>query len=241
MPARWLQRWHARCGGRRGLRHSVATCPLRKPQGCVSLRACHDLSFTVLSNSPPTPPPPFQTEGNAGGACAGRFDAVAQWPVLYGELRRQAARLMAQERAGHTLSPTGLVHEAWLKLSAGAQPLQLADRPHFMALAARAMRHILVNHALARRADKRQGNAVHGTLSLADQVPLAQASPDELLAVDQALSRLADDDARAAQVAELKVFAGMDVSEIAAALGVSEPTVKRDWVYARARLAQLIA
>lgn len=168
------------------------------------------------------------------------FDVVAQWPLLYRELHRLAGRLMAQERSGHTLSPTGLVHEAWLKLS-NDQALPLADRGHFMALAARAMRHILVNHALARRAAKRQGVQPHVTLSEADVAPCQQAGPEELLAVDQALSRLAADDARAAQVAEMKVFAGLAVGEIAAALGVSEPTVKRDWVYARARLAQLMA
>lgn len=169
------------------------------------------------------------------------FDAGAHWPALYVELHRMAARLMAQERAGHTLSPTGLVHEAWLKLGSGAAGLQLADRGHFMSLAARAMRHILVNHAHARHADKRQGDAQHVSLSLADVLPAAQDGPEDVLALDQALARLADEDARAAQVAEMKVFAGLLIPEIAEALGVSEPTVKRDWVFARARLAQLIA
>jgi RNA polymerase sigma factor (TIGR02999 family) len=169
------------------------------------------------------------------------FDVAAQWPVLYRELHRLAARLMSQERTGHTLSPTGLVHEAWIKLSGGTAALQPADRTHFMALSARAMRHILVNHAHARRAAKRQGDVPHLTLSLADAAPSPAAGPEELLAVDQAMLRLAAEDPRAAQVAEMKVFAGLEVVEIAAALGVSEPTVKRDWVYARARLAQLMA
>jgi RNA polymerase sigma factor (TIGR02999 family) len=169
------------------------------------------------------------------------FDVSAQWPLLYAELHRMAARLMSQERSGHTLSPTGLVHEAWLKLSAGERPLQLADRSHFMALSARAMRRILVNHALARRAAKRQGDVPHLTVSLAEAAPSPAAGPEELLAIDQALSQLAAEDPRAAQVAEMKVFAGLDVGEIASALCVSEPTVKRDWVYARARLAQLMA
>jgi len=169
------------------------------------------------------------------------FDVAAHWPLLYRELHRMAARLMSQERAGHTLSPTALVHEAWLKLSAGDAALKLADRGHFLALSTRAMRHILVNHAHARHAAKRQGEVPHLTLSLADAAPSLAAGPEELLAVDQALSRLAADDPRAAQVAEMKVFAGLDVGEIASALGVSEATVKRDWVYARARLAQLMA
>ncbi len=169
------------------------------------------------------------------------FDVAAHWPLLYAELRRLAARMMAQERSGHTLSPTALVHEAWLKLSSGERPLRLCDRSHFMALSARAMRHILVNHANARRAAKRQGDAPHVTVSLAEAAPGSAAGPEELLAVDQALSQLAAEDPRAAQVAEMKVFAGLEVGEIAAALCVSEPTVKRDWVYARARLAQLMA
>lgn len=169
------------------------------------------------------------------------FDAAAQWPVLYRELHRLAARLMSRERAGHTLSPTALVHEAWIKLSAGARVQTVADRGHFMALAARAMRHILVNHALARQADKRQGAAPHLTLSSGDDTPSMAAEPEGLLAVDQALTQLAADDGRAAQVAEMKIFGGLEVAEIAAALAVSEPTVKRDWVYARARLAQLMA
>lgn len=152
-----------------------------------------------------------------------------------------AGRLMAQERTGHTLSPTGLVHEAWIKLGVGAAGLQVADRGHFMSLAARAMRHILINHAHARRADKRRGEVQHVSLSLADALPSAQVGPEEVLALDQALARLAAEDARAAQVAELKVFAGLLIPEIAQTLGVSEPTVKRDWVFARARLAQLIA
>jgi RNA polymerase sigma factor (TIGR02999 family) len=182
----------------------------------------------------------WQATAGAGVSPAG-LSLAAAWPQLYPELRRLAARLMASERDSHTLSPTALVHEAWMKLGAGAPGVQVNDRHHFMALACRAMRHILVNYAQARLADKRRGHAVHETLSAAESVAVSAAQPDELLALDQALRTLAREDARAAQVAELRAFGGLEVQEIAHCLGVSEPTVKRDWVWARARLAQLLA
>ncbi|MFZ6818384.1 ECF-type sigma factor [Undibacterium sp. Ji22W] len=171
---------------------------------------------------------------------APQFDAHAHWPILYKELHRIAERLMAQERSGHTLSATALVHEAWLNLSAGNSPASAIDRTHFLSLSARAMRHILVNHANARNAEKRLGEIFLVTLSAAEVCASVQQGPEELLALDQALTTLAKEDARAAQVAELKVFAGLLIPEIAEALAISEPTVKRDWVFARARLAQLI-
>ncbi len=163
------------------------------------------------------------------------------WPQAYTELRRIASRLMARERAEHTLSPTALVHELWLNLASAKRPPELQDRQHFLALAARAMRHILVNHAKARLADKRGSGMVHLTLSASDDTAGSTAGPADLLAVHQALNALAALDARAAQVAELKVFGGLEVPEIAQALLVSEPTVKRDWVFARAHLAQTLA
>ena len=171
---------------------------------------------------------------------APHFDVQAHWPILYKELHRMAARLMSQERSGHTLSATGLVHEAWLNLGAGSREISVNDRTHFLSLSARAMRHILVNHANARKSDKRPGEAMLVTLSAADFCPAEQQGPEDVIALDQALSTLAKEDARAAQVAELKVFAGLQIPEIAEALAISEPTVKRDWVFARARLAQLI-
>jgi RNA polymerase sigma factor (TIGR02999 family) len=168
------------------------------------------------------------------------FDASAHWPILYKELHRIAARLMSQERSGHTLSPTGLVHEAWLKLGANGDDSFVIDRAHFLSLSARAMRHILVNHANARQADKRLGGVVHVTLSAAEGSASDAAGPEDVLLLDQAFTTLAKEDARAAQVAEMRIFGGMLIPEIAEALCVSEPTVKRDWVFARARLAQLI-
>ena len=163
------------------------------------------------------------------------------WPDAYGELRRIAARLMSQERGNHTLTPTALVHEVWLSLANAKRPAAVNDRLHFVALAVRAMRHILVNHAHARLADKRGSGAQHLTLSQFDELQSMHSGPADLLAVSQALDALAAVDARAAQVAELKVFGGLEVPEIASALSVSEPTVKRDWVFARAHLAQSLA
>jgi RNA polymerase sigma factor (TIGR02999 family) len=159
------------------------------------------------------------------------------WPEAYDELRRVAGRLMSRERPDHTLAATALVNEAWLKLAGSGQMPVVADRAHFFALAARAMRHILVNHAQAKKADKRGGGAAHLTLAEAEGLA-GHDNPANVLAVDQALKQLASADPRAAEVAELKVFGGLENAEIAQLLGVSEPTVKRDWVFARAHLAQ---
>lgn len=204
-------------------------------QGPAPATAAHTTPADGTGASPaPDAGAPLPTLPGTGAG----MDLAQQWEQLYPALRRTAMRLMASERSGHTLSPTALVNEAWLKLGARDRPVQ--NQPHALALATRAMRHVLVNHAQARLAAKRPGPAAHFTLSLAEQVPAHQARPDELLSLDQALRQLADEDHRAAQVAELKAFGGLAVHEIANALGVSEPTVKRDWVFARARLAQLL-
>lgn len=157
---------------------------------------------------PPDTPP-------AGRPPTHGLDLARQWPRLYPALRSRAARLMARERDGHTLSPTALVNEARLQLGRGPRPVH--DEAHGLALATRAMRHVLVNHAKARAAAKRPGQAAHLTLSLAEHVPAHRAGPDELLALDQALRQLASEDARAARVAELKASGGLQVPEIARA------------------------
>jgi RNA polymerase sigma factor (TIGR02999 family) len=149
--------------------------------------------------------------------------------------------MLSQERHGHTLAATGLVNEAYLRLHASGQPTPVQDRKHFFALAARVMRHVLVDHATARRADKRGAGATHVTLSGADAVASDQADAADVLSVHQALELLEQADARAAKVTELKVFGGMEIAEIAETLGVSEPTVKRDWVFARAWLTRHLA
>jgi RNA polymerase sigma factor (TIGR02999 family) len=151
------------------------------------------------------------------------------FPVLYGELRRQAGRYMRRERRGHTLQPSGLVHEAYLRLRA-APGSDWHDRTHFVAIAARVMRQVLVDHARRRQAAKREG--CHVTLDEAD----APAAPVDVLDLEAALRELAALDARQARVVEMRFFAGLDVEETADALGLSARTVKREWQTARAWL-----
>lgn len=154
-------------------------------------------------------------------------------PLVYEELRRIAARQMNRERPDHTLQPTALVHEAYLRLFEG--PLEVNDRAHFLALAARVMRRLLINHAEARRADKRGGDAPHVTLSGAENV--AEAEPaTEVLMLDAALQRLAEFDRRAAEIVEMRYFGGMTLEEVARATDLSPATIKREWTAARAWL-----
>jgi len=150
---------------------------------------------------------------------------------LYRELRRIAARKMRFERANHTLQPTALVNEAYLQL-AGAPGSLWQDRAHFLTLAAREMRHILVDHARAHGAHKRGNGAVQVTLD--DNLEAATGSVADVLAVDEALRRLALLDARQAEILELHFFAGMTFEEIASVLGISVRTAKRDSHMARA-------
>ena len=150
-------------------------------------------------------------------------------PVVYADLRAVAEREMRREAAGHTLQPTALVHEAYLRLAGAAG--NAADRTHFLAIAARAMRQVLVDHARRRDAAKRGGGAPPVTLT--DAVGAGPLDLDELLALDRALDTL---DPRQRQVVECRFFAGMEESEIATALGLSERTVRRDWAKARAWL-----
>jgi RNA polymerase sigma-70 factor (ECF subfamily) len=151
------------------------------------------------------------------------------FPLLYGELRRQAARYMRRERRGHTLQPSGLVNEAYLRLR-GAPGLTWQDRSHFLAIAARVMRQVLVDHARRRQAAKREG--CHVTLDDAD----APAVPLDVMDLDTALKELAALDERQARVVELRFFGGLDVPETADAMGLSARTVKREWQTARAWL-----
>jgi RNA polymerase sigma factor (TIGR02999 family) len=158
-------------------------------------------------------------------------------PLVYDELRGLAAARMAAESAGHTLQPTALVHEAWLRLS-GAGERRWQDRAHFFRVAAMAMRRILVDHARQKARLKRGSNPVR--IDLVD-IDLAATAPDErVLLVDQALTRLEQLDPEGARVVTLKFFGNYTVSEIAGILGVGERTVERRWTYARARLMQLI-
>ena len=158
-------------------------------------------------------------------------------PLVYEELRGLAAARMASESAGHTLQPTALVHEAWLRLS-GAGERRWQDRAHFFRVAAMAMRRILVDHARQKARLKRGANPVR--LDLLD-IDLATTEPDErVLLVDHALTRLEQLDPEGARVVTLKFFGNYTMGEIAGILGVGERTVERRWTYARARLMQLI-
>ncbi len=151
-------------------------------------------------------------------------------PLIYEELRRLARRQVAKEASGHTLHATELVHEAYLKLSAGGGP-QAENRAHLLAMASRAMRQLLVDHARNRNAQKRGGGWERTTLAGA---PAArELAPEEILTLDTAMGEL---DPRQRRVVECRFFGGMEESEIAEALGVSERTVRRDWVKARAWL-----
>ncbi len=154
--------------------------------------------------------------------------------LIYDELHRLAERQMRGERAGHTLTPTALIHEAWLRLSA-EDSAAAQDRTQFYALAARRMRQVLIDHARRRDADKRGGGEAPITLSRVDAESSAGQDIDAL-ALEQALAQLEAMDARKAQVVELRYFAGLEMSEIAELLGISRATAQRDWEVARAFL-----
>jgi RNA polymerase sigma factor (TIGR02999 family) len=154
--------------------------------------------------------------------------------AVYPELCRLATRFLAGERSSHTLDPNALVHELWIRMTAG-ETVTFEDRSHFFALAARAMRRILIDHARARAAGKRGGDRGRVSLSAVDGV-VPEAYDADLLSLHASLSELERADPRAARVVELRFFGGLDGAEIARVLGVSEITVKRDWRAARAWL-----
>ena len=154
-------------------------------------------------------------------------------PLVYDELRRQARRYMRSQPAGHTLQTTALVHEAYLRLN-GQASVEWKGRAHFFGVAAKAMRSILVDHARARRAAKRGGAAQ--AISLDEGRMAGPEASVDVLALDEALVRLADQDPRKSQLVELRYFSGLGIEEAAAVLGVSPATVKREWTTARAWL-----
>jgi RNA polymerase sigma-70 factor (ECF subfamily) len=153
--------------------------------------------------------------------------------LVYPELRRIAAHYMRQERPGHTLRTTGLVNEMYLRLF-GTANMDWQSRAHFFAAVAREMRHILVDYARARHAKKRPDRRLAISLTEVDEA--AGERPEEVLALDDALSRLESVDPRASRVVELRYFTGLSEREAAEALGVSISTLKRDWNFARAWL-----
>jgi RNA polymerase sigma factor (TIGR02999 family) len=166
-----------------------------------------------------------------GDPCAGE----ALLPLLYDELRALARAKMAREQPGHTLQPTALVHEAWLRLGEA----RFENRAHFFGAAAEAMRRILIERARRKLAAKNGAGAEHVD---AAEVEIAApgAKEDELLAVHEALDDLAAQDPRKAELVKLRYFAGLSIDEAANVLGISAPTAKRDWTYARTWLFRAI-
>lgn len=191
---------------------------------------------------PPTDPPNAADRGLVTQLLVAADEGDPQalddlFPVVYDDLRRLAQGYLGRERAGHTLQPTALVHEAFVRL-VGLEPASLQGSKHFFAVAARAMRRILVDHARRRTAGKRGGNAKR--LSL-DRLPREPEARDACLVdLDDALERLATHDPRKARVVELRFFGGLDIEATAQALDVSHATVERDWAFARAWLARAL-
>ena len=161
--------------------------------------------------------------------------AGALLPQVYAELRQLARAKMARELPGHTLQPTALVHEAWLRL--GDQRFE--NRAHFFGAAAEAMRRILIERARRKLAARHGGGAEHVD---ADEIEIVAPTPrdDELLAIHEALDALVAHDPRKAELVKLRYFAGLSIEEAAEVLNISAPTAKRDWTYARAWLFRAI-
>jgi RNA polymerase sigma factor (TIGR02999 family) len=154
-------------------------------------------------------------------------------PVVYDELRHLAHYHLRRERAGHTLQTTALVHEVYLRFCRQNGP-EWENRAHFFAVAARMMRHILVDHSRRHSADKRGGALVHAPFDAVLTIPVQEQV--DLIELDRALEQLAAFDARKCQVVEMRFFAGLKAKEIAAVLKTTEATVRRDWIIAKAWL-----
>jgi len=154
-------------------------------------------------------------------------------PAIYDELRRQAARYLRQERPGHTLQTTALIHEAYVRL-VDQRNVQWQNRAHFFGIAAQMMRRILVDHARTKKRAKRGGSDIK--VSLDDAAVAVKGQDLDVVAVDEALSRLAKIDEQQSRVVELRFFSGLTVEETAEVMGISPATVKRDWSMAKAWL-----
>ncbi len=168
-----------------------------------------------------------------GGGDRAALDALL--PVVYAELRQQAARALRREKVGHTLQPTALVHEAYLRL-VDQHRARWESRSQFFGVAAEVMRRVLVDHARAQQTAKRGGGVGNVTLSDADDVAIDDERGErdvDILALDEALTRLAAFDPSKARLVELRYFAGLSIPEAATALGVSPATVGREWAVAR--------
>lgn len=191
---------------------------------------------------PETPPPPPPTDrGTADILLDERLDSrqrlEALLPKVYDQLRAAAQDVLMSERPGHTLQATALVSEAYLRL-VGERKVPWANRAHFYAAAAEAMRRVLIDHARARGREKRGGG--RAKLSLSDLGDLAVADPDDVVRFDDALGRLEIEAPDAAQIVRLRFLAGLSVDQTAEALGMSPSTVDRRWAFARAWLFQRV-
>lgn len=158
-------------------------------------------------------------------------------PLIYGELRRLAGRYMRRENPGHTLQSSDLINEAWLRL-ADQRQVQWQNRAHFFGIAAQLMRRILIDHARRHHYQKRGGGAIQVSLDETAAVTAARAA--ELLAVDEALERLTAMDARKGRIIELRFFGGLNLDETAEVMGLSSPTIQREWRAAKAWLHRLL-
>ncbi|MBX3174004.1 MAG: sigma-70 family RNA polymerase sigma factor [Gemmatimonadaceae bacterium] len=185
-----------------------------------------------------TPGDVTQLLAAARGGDAGALDAL--FPLVYAELHRAAELLLNREAQGHTLQATALVHEAYLKMSRGGAP-DAEGTAHFLGIAARAMRQILVDHARRRKTAKRGRGEVFVTLGDHAAADAPEADAEQLVALDEALTELAKMDDRLGRVVELRFFGGLTEEQTAAALGVTSRTVQRDWAKARAWLHARIA
>ena len=172
-------------------------------------------------------------------AAAGESSAAQRLTEsVYVELRGLAARILEQESPGHTLQPTALVHEAFLRL-VDQRNVDLQGRTHFFAVAAQSMRRILVDHARKKMRQKRGGRRRH--LSLDERLVIRRECEEDVLAVEEALNRLAEMDQQQATIVELRFFGGLSVGEVAAVLQLSKRTVEREWTAIRAWLRQQLA
>jgi len=185
---------------------------------------------------PPHVPDPTRLlqRASAGESAA----ATALFELVQGELSRVARSLMASERAEHTLQATALVNEAWLRLFKPGAAYEWNDRAHFLRTAATAMRHVLVDHARARRRDKRGGDRAEALDAALEE--LEAGGQTDVVALHDALERFAQIDLQSARIVELRFFAGLSIEETARVLEISTPTVERGWRAARLWLARAL-
>jgi RNA polymerase sigma factor (TIGR02999 family) len=155
-------------------------------------------------------------------------------PLVYDELRQLAAQKLANEKPGQTLDATALVHEAYMRLLGASDPERFSDRIHFYAAAAEAMRRILIDNARKKKSEKRGGQRAR--VEWHDNIAASAKPTDDLMAIDDALTQLAEEDAEAAQVVKLRFYAGLSVEEAAEVMGLPRATVYRTWSYAKAWL-----